>query len=280
MALARAPPRCRILLFLFDNFILDVDQRELRRDGAAVPIQPQVFDLLEYLIRHRDRVVSKDDLIAAIWSGRIVSESALTTRINAARTAIGDSGEAQQLIRTLPRKGIRFVGTVLERDDTEVEDSSERGQSVERSQRDAARASIAVLPLVNVSGEIESLHFGDGLAEDVITELSRSPELFVVSRNSSFIYREKSVDTRKIGQALGVKFVLEGSVRRAATGSGWSPSLSTRTMQATSGPKGSISRSVRRRRSRMNSPERSSWLFDRGLRRRRRGSWLESSADS
>ena len=98
--------------YLFDDFCLDTDQRELRRDGSAIPLQPQVFDLLEYLIRHRARVVTKDDLIGAIWGGRIVSESALTTRINAARTAIGDSGEAQRLIKTLPRKGVRFIGTL------------------------------------------------------------------------------------------------------------------------------------------------------------------------
>jgi len=102
------------LLFLFDNFILDIDQRELRRDGAAISLQPQVFDLLEYLVRNRARVVTRDDLIAAIWGGRIVSDSTLATRINAVRTAIGDSGEAQEFVRTLPRKGFRFVGTVRE----------------------------------------------------------------------------------------------------------------------------------------------------------------------
>ena len=102
------------MLYLFDDFVLDTDQRELRRDGSPIPLQPQVFDLLEYLIRHRARVVTKDDLIGAIWGGRIVSESSLTTRINAARTGIGDSGEAQRLIKTLPRKGVRFIGTVRE----------------------------------------------------------------------------------------------------------------------------------------------------------------------
>ena len=102
------------MLYLFDDFVLDTDQRELRRDGSPIPLQPQVFDLLAYLIRHRARVVTKDDLIGAIWGGRIVSESSLTTRINAARTGIGDSGEAQRLIKTLPRKGVRFIGTVRE----------------------------------------------------------------------------------------------------------------------------------------------------------------------
>src|SRR6516164_3156 len=102
------------LLYCFEDYALDLDRRELRRGTSLIPLQPQVFDLLAYLIRNRDRVVSKDDLIAAIWSGRIVSESALTTRINAARNAIGDSGDNQHLIKTLPRKGIRFVGVVRE----------------------------------------------------------------------------------------------------------------------------------------------------------------------
>jgi pimeloyl-ACP methyl ester carboxylesterase/DNA-binding winged helix-turn-helix (wHTH) protein len=102
------------LLYRFEGYVLDTDRRELRRGTALLPVAPQVFDLIEYLIRNRARVVSKDDLLAAVWGGRIVSESALTTRINAARAAIGDSGEAQSLIRTLPRKGLRFVGAVEE----------------------------------------------------------------------------------------------------------------------------------------------------------------------
>jgi class 3 adenylate cyclase/DNA-binding winged helix-turn-helix (wHTH) protein len=101
-------------LFCFENYVLDGERRELRHGPDLVAVQPQVFDLLEYLIRNRERVVSKDDLIADIWGGRIVSESALTTRINAARTAVGDSGQQQRLIRTIPRKGFRFVGSLRE----------------------------------------------------------------------------------------------------------------------------------------------------------------------
>ena len=98
--------------FLFADHTLDSDRRELRRGADAVAVEPQVFDLLIYLVQNRDRVVSKDDLIASIWGGRIVSESTLTSRINAARRAVGDSGEDQKLIRTIARKGIRFVGAV------------------------------------------------------------------------------------------------------------------------------------------------------------------------
>jgi pimeloyl-ACP methyl ester carboxylesterase len=100
--------------FYFENQILDLNRRELRRGSNLIDLEPQVFDLLTYLMQNRDRVVSKDDLIASVWSGRIVSDSTLSTRINAARKAIGDSGEQQRLIRTVARKGFRFTGTVTE----------------------------------------------------------------------------------------------------------------------------------------------------------------------
>jgi DNA-binding winged helix-turn-helix (wHTH) protein len=102
------------LRYLFEEYAFDTDRRELYRGADVVTIAPQVFDLLDYLIRNRERVVSKDDLINAIWNGRIVSDGALTTRLNVARSAIGDSGDEQRLIKTLPRKGFRFVGTVRE----------------------------------------------------------------------------------------------------------------------------------------------------------------------
>ena len=102
------------LLYIFDNFALDPDRRELRSGAAVIAMEPQAFDLLVYLIRQREQVVSRDELIESIWGGRIVSESALSTRINAVRSAIGDSGTDQRLIKTLPRKGIRFIGEVRE----------------------------------------------------------------------------------------------------------------------------------------------------------------------
>src|SRR5262250_1938617 len=106
------PPECAFVQFFFENHTLDADRRELRRGSELIALEPQVFDLLLYLIANRDRVVSKDDLIASVWGGRIVSDSTLASRINAARKAVGDSGGDQKLIRTIARKGIRFVGTV------------------------------------------------------------------------------------------------------------------------------------------------------------------------
>ena len=105
--------------FVFSGHVLDIERRELRRGDTLIGLEPQVFDLLVYLLKNRDRVVSKDDLIEGVWGGRIVSESTLTSRINAVRKAVGDSGDEQRLIRTIARKGLRFVG-----------DATEQGQTV------------------------------------------------------------------------------------------------------------------------------------------------------
>ena len=121
-----ARPGATKLLYFFEDFALDSDRRELRRGSELFSVEPQVFDLLQYLIRNRDRVVSKDDLISAVWHGRIVSEATLSSRINAARSALHDSGDEQRLIRTILRKGIRFVGAVREEGGTEATTAVDR----------------------------------------------------------------------------------------------------------------------------------------------------------
>jgi TolB-like protein len=210
------------LRYLFEDYALDTDRRELQRGGAPVPLEPQVFDLLAYLVEQRDRVVSKDDLLAAVWNGRIVSESALTTRINAARRAIGDSGDAQRLIRTLRGRGIRFVGTVHE--ETAAEAITDPGVSLPSADRFSIavsplantsgaplslprKPSIAVLPFTILSDDPEQQYFADGVVEDIITALSRFKSLFVIARNSSFTYRGKAVDIKQVGRELGVRYV-------------------------------------------------------------------------
>jgi DNA-binding winged helix-turn-helix (wHTH) protein len=120
------------LRYVCEDCVLDTGRRELRRGADLVAVEPQVFDLLVYLIQNRERVVSKDDLLASVWHGRIVSESALGARINAARTALGDSGEAQRFIKTFHRKGLRFVGAVRE-DHPVAADSRDTGQDTARS---------------------------------------------------------------------------------------------------------------------------------------------------
>jgi TolB-like protein len=205
------------LLYLFNGFALDTGRRELRRGPQLVAMAPQVFDLLEYLIRNRERVVSKDDLLASVWDGRIVSDSALSTRINAARSAINDTGEEQRLIRTLPRKGVRFIGVVREERKPVPVEEPEGAAAAELPSPALPlpdRPSIAILPFVNMSGDPEQDYFADGMAEEIITALSRCSWLFVIARNSSFTYKGKPVDVRQVGRELGVRYVLEGSVRR------------------------------------------------------------------
>lgn len=196
--------------YLFEECALDMDRRELWRGATPVAIEPQVFDLLVHLIRHRDRVVSKDELLASVWHGRAISESALFNRVNAARSAIGDTGARQKLIKTLPRRGLRFVGTVRE-EEFSVAAAGEH----EPPPGIADKPSIAVLPFVNLSGDPEQDYFIDGIVEDIITALSRNRAFFVIARNSSFTYKGKQVDTKQVARELRVRYVLEGSVRKA-----------------------------------------------------------------
>jgi TolB-like protein/Flp pilus assembly protein TadD len=205
------------LRYLFENYAFDTDRRELHRGADVISIAPQVFDLLDYLIRNRERVVSKDDLIDAIWNGRVVSEAALTTRLNVARTAIGDSGEEQRLIKTLPRKGFRFVGPVVEAQGdagAAVADNSLEPPKPALTLPD--KPSIAVLPFANLSSDLEQDYFADGMVDDITTALSRFKLLFVIARHSSFTYKGRAVDIKQVGRELGVRYVLEGSVRKAA----------------------------------------------------------------
>ena len=207
--------------FCFADHVLDVDLRELTRAGEGIAVEPQVFDLLIYLVENRERVVSKDDLIESIWDGRIVSESTLTSRINAARKAVGDSGKDQNVIRTIARKGFRFVGDVQVHQDgagpaaagsTPSPDLA--GEPYRQHLPALDRPAIAVLPFVNVGGGPEQDYFSEGISEDIITALSKLRWFYVIARNSSYIYRGKSVHHRQIGEELGVGYVVEGSVRK------------------------------------------------------------------
>jgi TolB-like protein/DNA-binding winged helix-turn-helix (wHTH) protein len=209
--------------FLFGDCILDPARCELSRGGKAIHVEPQVMDVLLHLIRNREQVVSKDNLLAAVWGGRIVSESTLNNRINAARRAVGDSGARQNFIRTVARRGFRFVGDVRQ----EPIESKSNGECIvpvpgarTRMQANGVeggldKPSIAVLPFANLGNDPEQEYFADGMSEEIITALSRIRWLFVIARNSSFIYKGRNVDVKQVGEELGVRYVLEGSVRRA-----------------------------------------------------------------
>jgi TolB-like protein len=208
--------------FLFGDYALDIDRRELTRGSELISIGPQVFDLLVYLVQNRERVISKDDLLEAVWCGRAVSESTLTSHINFARKAVGDTGEEQNLIRTVARKGFRFVGAVKE--ERASRDRAPATRTFEAASEQAAKPnpelalpdkpSIAVLPFQNMSGDPEQDYFADGVVEDIIAALSRMRWLFVIARNSSFTYKGRAVDVKQVGRDLGVRYVLEGSMRK------------------------------------------------------------------
>jgi len=205
--------------FLFADHRLDTDRRELHRGSEAVPVEPQVLDLLICLVENRNRVVTKDDLIASVWRGRIVSEATLTSRIYAARKAVGDSGQGQRLIRTVARRGLRFVGDVRTDCDHSVAASDQLLSPQSRQPAHAAlplpeRPAIAVLPFDNMCGDPAQEYFSDGISEDVITALSKLRWFFVIARNSSFTYKGKAVHIKQVGEDLGVSYVLEGSVRK------------------------------------------------------------------
>jgi TolB-like protein/DNA-binding winged helix-turn-helix (wHTH) protein len=230
------------LRYLFEEYTFDTDLRELYCGADVVSIAPQVFDLLDYLIRNRERVVSKDDLINTVWNGRVVSDAALTTRLNVARSVLGDSGEKQRLIKTLPRKGFRFVGTVQEvrrpADTALTANFGEQSfQNIARLDWSNAaaqdglasgvhnggtmsisavtpRLSIVVLPFANFGGDPEQDYFADGVTESLTTDLSRISGSFVIGRHTAFTYKGKAADLKKIGRELNVRYVLEGSVQR------------------------------------------------------------------
>jgi TolB-like protein/Tfp pilus assembly protein PilF len=194
---------------LFGDCVMDVERRELRRAGDVVRVEPQVFDLILHLVENRDHVVSKEALLAAVWRKRVISDSALSTRINAARQAIGDSGERQQFIQTIPRRGFRFIGDV-----SGADPPSANGAAPAAAEDTPRGPSIAVLAFANLSDDREQDYFADGMAEDLITGLSHIRWLMVIARNSSFSYKGRTVDTRQIGRELNVRYLLEGSVRR------------------------------------------------------------------
>ena len=220
--------------FLFGDCALDPTRRELWRGGESVHVEPQVFDLLLHLVRNRDQVISKDDMLAAVWGGRIVSESTLSNRINAARRAIGDSGEQQGFIRTVPRRGLRFVADVREEPDRTFPTQTAKQPPTMRTgggnegggthnvrlptlhgpYEVRGRPTVAVLPFDNMSGDPEQDYFSDGISDDIVTLLSKHRGLLVIARNSAFAFRGSGSDVRDIGRKLGADYVVEGGVRR------------------------------------------------------------------
>jgi len=222
------------------DFEIDVSQQELRRRGEVIHVEPQVFDLIVHLVCNHNRTVSKDELVDTIWQGRVISEAAVSSRINAARRALGDNGNDQSLIKTLHKRGFRFIGpvqviepatadkgvqtphepSILPSRQTVTVSVAAELSSLDNIVSESVRAeavtrpSIAVMPFGNMSDDPENDYFSYGLTEDIIRLLARNRWLSVISRHSTIAFQGRAVDARAVGDQLGVKYVLLGSVRK------------------------------------------------------------------
>ncbi len=201
------------MIYRFENCVLDTDRYRLEVDDAPVAVEPLVFDLLVYLVEHRARVVSRDELLENLWQGKVVTDAALAARLKDARRAIGDSGKQQRLIKTCHGRGYQFIADVVEL--AKGAGQAPAGAAVAAVSNPQEKPSVVVLPFVNMSGDPEQEYFSDGITEDVITELSRFDVLYVIARHSSFAFKNKPVDHGEIVARLGVQYIVEGSVRRA-----------------------------------------------------------------
>ena len=194
----------------FGPYVLDPGAGTLCRQGVPVPLGYRGFLLLSAFLDHPGEVLTKSDLIDAAWQGAAVEETNLTVQIASLRKHIGTSPGGGDWIATIPRVGYRFVAAVGRQ-----ADRPNRPGSVSDADEPGGRPSIAVLPFLNLSDDREQEYFADGIAEDIITGLSRLRWLFVVARNSTYPYKGGAPDARAVARDLGVRYVLEGSVRRA-----------------------------------------------------------------
>jgi TolB-like protein/DNA-binding winged helix-turn-helix (wHTH) protein len=232
------------MIYAIGSCLIDTGRFEIRRDGESLAVEPQVFDLLVLLIENRDRIVTKDEIIDKVWKGRIVSDAAISSRIKAARHAVGDDGKAQSLIRTIHRRGLRFVGEVaieagmtrsgavalveqfpyvtprparMSRREMSVPQQSDAGRSVDDNVAGLdlslpKQPSIVVLPFHTLSSDADGRLISDGMTLDIMTRLARTRWLFVISRGTAFMFRGPSHDARSISRKLGVRYIVQGNI--------------------------------------------------------------------
>lgn len=194
----------------FDDFELDTARFELRKSGERVPVEPQVFDLLVFLTCNHGRTVTREEIFAAIWGNRIVSDAALSSQIKAARRALDDDGASQRMIATVHGRGFRFVARV----NGAAPAAAESDPALAKM---AKRPAVAVLPLVNLNRDPEEDYFADGITEDITTALAKNRWLTVIARNPAFAFRNSKDSIRTIGNKLDADYIVTGSVRKAGT---------------------------------------------------------------
>jgi TolB-like protein len=193
--------------YAFGPFVVDLRAGALRRGETVLPLRPKAFDVLVYLIGKRGQAVSKSELIDGVWKDVIVTENSLAQCVKDVRQALDDPDQA--IIKTVAKRGYLFAASVSEISDRIGPANAEPSPPL------PDRPSIAVLPFANTSGEQDQEHFADGITEDLITGLARIHWLFVIARNSSFAYKGRITNVKDVARQLGVRYVLEGSVRRA-----------------------------------------------------------------
>lgn len=202
---------CTILepvIYRFENFSLNTSRVELLEAGQLINIEPQVFALLVLLIEHRDRLVSKSEIFDLLWKGKVVTDSTLTSCIKSARKAVGDSGKAQRVIKTIHGKGFRFIAETRVDIEASIAARKETGTEPTTSHR----PSIAVLPFQSIGASAPYDTIAEGLSHELITELARLRWLFVIARGSSFRFRDEHPDMQQIGKVLGVRYCLSGTI--------------------------------------------------------------------
>jgi TolB-like protein/Tfp pilus assembly protein PilF len=199
------------MIYQAEHFSLDTTCYQLIRDGSQHPIEPQVFDLIIYLIDNRDRVVPRDELLDKLWNGRIVSDSAINARIKLARRALGDTGKLQKFIKTIHRRGYQFIGEGL----TSPNSYKGSDHGVTPGSEIADKPSIVVLPIEAPDNEEANLAIANGLTEIIIANLSCYRELLVIDPESAFAYRRDETDSADFAERLAVEYVVKGGIRRS-----------------------------------------------------------------
>ena len=213
--------------YRFGTFELDVALQEFRSEGTLRPLEPQVFSLLAHLIEHRGRVVGKEELVQTVWEGRIVSDAAIDSRISAARQAVGDNGKAQAIIRTLPRRGVRFTAdvsvasagnsnseTIDDNANLTMEDAAPVAVTIRRRLPLPPKPTLAVLPFANISDTPNLAYLADGITNDLITALSKNRWLLVLARGSTVAFRDPVMPLRELAVEVDADYIVTGGVRR------------------------------------------------------------------
>jgi TolB-like protein len=202
------------MIFQFNQYCVDTDRYQLFSKGTELTTEPQVFDLLVYLIENRERVVSRDELLDNLWKGKVVTDSALSARLKDARKAVGDNGTKQSTIKTFHGRGYQFIAVASVSSKNPIASTNTAINNHEPLAL-PDKPSIAVLPFHNFPNDPEQDYFSDAIAEDIIANLCRYRELFVIDHHSTFTYRDDRLDAVLIANELGVEYVATGNIRRS-----------------------------------------------------------------